>query len=153
MEIQTHQAEGKRLGRVLVVDDEADVRKPIRLTLTKAGYEVVEAEDGEHAIAILDSDDYPFKVNIILCDIRMPRVSGAEAISYFRMRYPFVPVVVLTGYPDVELAVHVMKQGVQDFLIKPVSRDRLLSAIEKAVDRSDIFTDQCAAWPEGPIPT
>jgi DNA-binding NtrC family response regulator len=129
---------------VLVVDDEADVRKPIRLTLTTAGYEVVEAEDGEHAIAILDSDDYPFKVNTILCDIRMPRVSGAEAISYFRMRYPFVPVVVLTGYPDEDLSVYLLKQGVQDVLVKPVSRDRLLSSIARSMDHPELFRDPFA---------
>jgi len=116
-----------------VVDDEAAVRKPIRMTLTAAGYDVVEAEDGEHAIRVLDSDDHPCMVDTILCDLRMPRLNGAEAISYFRLRYPSVPVVVLTGYPDVELAAYVMKQGVQDFLIKPVPKDRLLSVIERSV--------------------
>ena len=121
------------VGRVLVIDDEADVRQAIRLALTKAGYEVVLAEDGEKGMQAFQSGDHPFMVDAIICDIYMPKINGMEAISYFRLRYPSVPVVVLTGYPDAELAVYVMKQGVQDFLIKPVSRDRLLSVIERSV--------------------
>ncbi len=89
------------LGRVLVVDDEADLRACIRLILTKAGYNVVEAEDGEKAIHTIRSDDNPLMVDAIICDIKMPKVGGMEAIAYFRSQFPGVPILVLTGYPNI----------------------------------------------------
>ena len=70
------------LGRILVVDDEADVRKSVRLVLTKAGYDVREAEDGDQAITLIRSNDNPFKVSLIICDIHMPKVNGMEAIAF-----------------------------------------------------------------------
>jgi two-component system, chemotaxis family, chemotaxis protein CheY len=140
----THAAEGNRRGRILVVDDEAQVRKPISLMLAKDGYEVVEAVDGEEAIEALRSGDNPLMVDTVLCDIRMPRINGKEAIAYFRSEFPSVPIVVMTGYPDVELAVSLMRQGVRDYLIKPVTKDELLSAIRKSVDQHVILTDQFA---------
>ncbi len=128
-----------RQGRVMIVDDEEEVRKPLRLNLTKAGYEVVEAYDGEHAIKTLNSDDNPLMVDTILCDIRMPKVDGTEAIAYFRTQYPNVPVVVLTGYPDLDLAVSLIKQGVLDYLVKPVSKEELLTVISKSVNNHMIL--------------
>ncbi|WP_447977918.1 response regulator [Candidatus Nitrospira bockiana] len=142
MTVQTHPAAGVRLGRVLVVDDEALVRKPISIILVKEGFEVVEAENGEEAIQALNSGDNPLMVDTILCDIRMPKIGGKEAIMYFRSEYPSVPVVVMTGYPDVELAVSLMRQGVRDYLVKPVSKDELLSVIRKSVDQHVLMKDQ-----------
>lgn len=141
MELHTHQGLNGRLGRVLVVEDQPDVRKPIMLSLTKAGYEVVEAEDGQQAIHLLNAGDNPLMVDTILCDLRMPRINGTEAIAYFRREYPSVPVVVLTGYPDVGLAVSLMKQGVLDYLVKPISREELLTVIRKAVSQHVILND------------
>lgn len=140
----THSAEGNRQGRVLVVDDEAQVRKPISLMLAKDGYEVVEAADGEEAIAALRSGDNPLMVDTVLCDIRMPKINGQEAIAYFRSQFPGVPIVVMTGYPDVELAVSLMRQGVRDYLIKPVTKEELLSVIRKSVDQHVVLRDQFA---------
>jgi two-component system, chemotaxis family, chemotaxis protein CheY len=142
MSFHTHYAVNGRQGRVLVVDDEAQVRKPISLMLAKDGYEVVEAENGEEAIQSLNAGDNPLMVDTILCDIRMPKINGAEAISYFRSQYPTVPVVVMTGYPDVELAVSLMRQGVRDYLVKPVSKDELLAVVKKSVDQHVILKDQ-----------
>ena len=139
-----NEAVNGRQGRVLVVDDEVQVRKPIYLNLTKAGYEVVEASDGQQAIEALNSGDNPLMVDTILCDIRMPKIYGSEAIAYFRSQYPSIPVVVMTGYPDVELAVSLMKHGVLDYLVKPVSRDELLTVIRKAVDQHVVLKDQFA---------
>ncbi len=143
--MHAHYAVSGRQGRVLLVDDEAIVRKPIGLLLTKAGYEVVEAEDGEQAIKALNEGDNPLMVDAIVCDIRMPKINGTDAIAYFRSQYPTVPVVVLTGYPDIELAVSLMHQGVVDYLVKPVAQDELLSAIKKAADRHVILKDQFGA--------
>jgi two-component system chemotaxis response regulator CheY len=145
VEQQTYPALKSRLGRVLVVDDEANVRRLITITLTKSGYDVVEAEDGGQAIAALNAGDNPLMVDTILCDIRMPRINGLEAIEYFRSQYPSVPVVVLTGYPDVELAVALMKKGVLDYLVKPVSKEELVTVIQRSVQEHRILKDQFVA--------
>lgn len=142
MELQSMCVGKGRLGRVLVVDDEAKVRKPISICLAKSGYEVVEAEDGDQAISTLNQGDNPLMVDTILCDIRMPRINGTEAIAYFRSQYPSVPIVVLTGYPDIELAVSLMQQGVLDYLVKPVTMDTLLPVIQRSVDQHVILKDQ-----------
>jgi two-component system, chemotaxis family, chemotaxis protein CheY len=142
MAIITHPAEGNRLGRILVVDDEAQVRKPISIMLAKDGYEVVEVADGQEAIEALRSGDNPLMVDTVLCDIRMPNINGKEAIVYFRSQFPGVPIVVMTGYPDVELAVSLMRQGVRDYLIKPVTKEELLSVIRKSVDQHVVLKDQ-----------
>jgi two-component system chemotaxis response regulator CheY len=139
-----HEACIDRLGRVLVVDDEEAIRKIAVRSLTKAGYEVVEAENGEHAIAALNSDDNPLMVDAILCDIHMPKINGHEAIAYFRAQYPGVPIVVLTGYPEVDRAVALMRAGVKDYLVKPISKEDLVKVIAKAVECHEILKDQFA---------
>lgn len=144
MGLYAHEIVNGRQGRVLVVDDEAQVRKPIRLNLERAGYQVVEAADGDQAIQTLNADDNPLMVDAILCDIRMPKINGTEAIGYFRSQYPSIPVVVMTGYPDVELAVSLMKQGVLDYLVKPVSKDELLTVMRKAVEQHVVLKEQFA---------
>lgn len=135
----------KPRGRILMVEDEEQVRKPIRLNLTKAGYEVLEVSDGAEAIMVMECDPDTVTIDAILCDIRMPRASGLEAITYFRKHYPSVPVVVLTGYPDVELAASLMKQGVLDYLTKPVTREELLAVIERCVDQHGLFSNTSLA--------
>ncbi len=120
-------------GRVLVVDDEADLRKSIRLILTKADYDVVEAEDGEQAIAAIRSGDNPLLMNTIICDLVMPKVNGIEAIAFFRSQFPGVPILVLTGHPNIDNASELYKQGVVDYLMKPISPEQLLVVVEKAM--------------------
>jgi two-component system chemotaxis response regulator CheY len=126
------------LGRILVVDDEAEIRKSVRLTLTKAGYDVIEAEDGDKAIKQIRSDDNPFKVGLIISDIHMPKVNGMEAIAYFRQEFPSVPVLVLTGEPELAGATHLFKQGIVDYLAKPISPEKLTQVVTKAF-RDHVF--------------
>jgi len=128
-----------------VVDDVAAVRKSIGLTLTSAGYEVVTAEDGKEAIKLLGESEVSPAVDTILCDLRMPKINGAEAVAYFRREYPSVPVVVLTSYADVESAVFLMRQGVLDFLVKPVLQDELLTVIKRAVAQNAMRKDPVAS--------
>ncbi len=132
----------EQFGRVMVVDDEADIRKVVRMHLTKANYEVVEAENGEQAIILLNEGDNPVYVDAILCDIRMPMINGIEAIQYFRREYPSIPLVVLTGFPDLQMATSLLKQGVMDYLVKPVERDQLIATIRKAVDQHQLMKGQ-----------
>ncbi len=126
-------------GRVLVVDDEAAVRKSIRLSLTKADYDVVEEEDGEQAIAAIRSGDNPLLVNAIMCDLVMPKVGGMEAIAFFRSQFPGVPILVLTGHANIENMSELYKQGVVDYLVKPIAPEQLLAAVEKAVPKHKLF--------------
>lgn len=121
------------LGRVLVVDDEASIRDLLRMTLTQAGYDVEEAEDGGRAVEVLNRGDNPLMVDTIICDIRMPRINGVEAIAYFRAQYPSLPVIVLTGYHDEQLAYSLRQQGVVEFLEKPAGREQILSSVAQAI--------------------
>jgi DNA-binding NtrC family response regulator len=120
-------------GRVLVVDDEADLRKSLRLTLTKAGYDVIEAEDGEKAIEAVRSGDNPLMLDTIIMDLVMPKVNGVEAIAYIRSQFPGVPILVLTGHPNIDNMKELYKQGIVDYLVKPIVPDKLEAAVEKAV--------------------
>ena len=122
-------------GRIMIVDDEESIRKALRLTLKKDGYDVVEADDGAKGIETIGADDNPLMVDVVICDIRMPKINGLEAIAYFRQQYPSVPVIVLTGYPDIQLATDLLKQGVVDYLVKPVERNQLVACVERAMER------------------
>jgi two-component system chemotaxis response regulator CheY len=146
MEWQDPVTESGKLGRVLVVDDVAVVRKSIRTTLANAGYEVVEAENDKQAIGILRGMTDLLPVDAILSDLRMPQINGVELIAYFRRQYPAIPVVVLTAYPDVELAVSLMRQGVMDFLVKPVLQDELLSVVRRAVEQNAGRSDRSISY-------
>ena len=127
-------------GRVLVIDDEEQIRKVVSIGLKKAGYDVEEAEDGGKAIAVLNTGENPMMVDVIICDIRMPKINGTEAIAYFRVQYPSIPIIVLTGYPDVQLATSLLKSGVVEYLTKPVDRDKLVAAVKSAMEKRDLFT-------------
>jgi DNA-binding NtrC family response regulator len=130
------------LGRVLVIDDEAEVRQSVRLILTKAGYDVVDAEDGEKGIKAIRSGDNPLMVDTIICDLVMPKINGTEAITYFRSQFKSVPIIVLTGHPDIEGASDLFKKGVVDYLVKPIKPDKLTAAVAKAVKQHELFRDQ-----------
>ena len=125
-------------GRVLVVDDEPLVRQVVRLTLEKAGYDVLEAENGEKAIEAINENENPLVLDVVICDIRMPKINGVEAIEYFQRQYPHVPLIVLTGYPDTKMAVSFMRHGVVDYLVKPVNAERLRIAVKEAMDQRNL---------------
>ena len=125
-------------GRVLIVDDEPDIRKVVRMTLQKAGYEVLEAEDGEKAIEVINSGENRLLLDVVICDIRMPKVNGIEAITYFRRNYPRVPLIVLTGFPDTDMATSLLREGVVDYLVKPVEGDKLKAAVMRAMEQREL---------------
>lgn len=119
--------------KILVIDDEADVRQAVTRQLAGSRFEVITAHDGEDGIRLLNSGDNPRTVGAIVCDVRMPRINGVEAAAYFRHEYPGIPVIVLTGYPDVRLAEEFIAEGVIDYLVKPVDKAELIEAIDKAI--------------------
>ena len=125
--------------KIMVIDDEEPVRKTIRLQLSGTAYEIVEAANGKEGIDLLNSGDNPLTVDLIICDIRMPEINGKEAIKYFRREYRGTPIIVLTGYPDVQLAVNCIKRGVCDYIVKPVEKEHLIAAVEKALKQRTVF--------------
>lgn len=117
--------------QILVVDDDAAVRDVIRLQLDGTRYAVLEAEDGKAAITCLEENART--VDAIVCDVRMPKLNGVEAVAHFRRAFPDTPVIVLTGLPDAGLAADFLEQGVIDYLVKPVEKATLIAAVDKAV--------------------
>ena len=123
---------------ILILDDEADVRNAIRLQLKGTRFDILEAENVEQAISLLN--DNPISIDVIICDVRMPGVSGVEAVEIFQREYPTTPVIVLTGFPDVGLAVDFMKKkDVVDYLTKPVDKAKLIATVEQAAQGRKIF--------------
>ena len=120
-------------GLVLVVDDESDIRKVVRITLEKSGYEVVEAEDGKKAIAEIKKNENSLLLNLIITDIRMPNRDGIDVINYYRKEWPSIPLIVLTGIFDLDMAKAMLQQGVVDYLVKPVEAETLRVSVAKAL--------------------
>jgi two-component system, chemotaxis family, chemotaxis protein CheY len=120
-------------GKILIIDDEAEVREVLRLHLESANYNVMEALDGEEAVNMMKSGSNLLQVGLIICDIRMPKVNGIEAIDYLKQNAPSIPVIVVTGYPDSELAVSLLKKGVKDYMVKPIEKAKLLAKVEEAL--------------------
>lgn len=121
------------IGKIMVVDDEQNIRDVIKLQLGMAGFHILEAENGEQAIKLMRQDDNFISVGLILCDIRMPKVNGIEVVDYLKQEAPGIPIVVITGYPDTELAVSLLKKGVKDYLVKPIEKEKLLQMVESIV--------------------
>jgi len=123
----------KSLGGILVVDDESANRKLLRLILEDAGYDILEAEDGQEAINVLSSGENPMTVDLIITDLNMPKVDGFEAIASFQNEYSSIPVIVLTGIGDREVETSFRRQGVSDYLVKPVDVRTLLAMVTDAI--------------------
>ena len=128
----------KSEGLVLVVDDEPDVRKVVRMTLEKSGYDVIEAEDGEKAIAEVKKGEHSILLNLIITDIRMPNMNGIDVINYYQKEWPSVPLIVLTGFPDLDMATSMLQHGVVDYLVKPVEAEKLRASVAKAIDQREV---------------
>ena len=115
---------------ILVVDDDDAVRASLRALLETAGYRTSLFESG---IALLDDSDIGLGACVVL-DVKMPGLDGLEVQRRLNDRGVTLPVVILTGHGDIAMAVRAMRAGASDFLEKPVSRDRLLESIARAID-------------------
>jgi DNA-binding NtrC family response regulator len=122
-------------GRVLVVDDEADVRKSLRLILTKAGYDVDEAEDPEAGVALVKSGKNPVALTAIITDLNMPKINEIIVIPYLRSQFPSCPILVLSGSNKMERAANMFKKAGVEFLAKPINQEQLLAAVSKTVSK------------------
>jgi DNA-binding NtrC family response regulator len=108
-------------AKILVVDDERQIQTLLEGFLTHLGYTVRLAGDGEQALQMLQRE--PFTG--VLTDLKMAKMSGLELLRTIKQSYPGLPVVMITGYPSVEIAVEAMKEGAADFITKPLRLDEL----------------------------
>jgi len=114
--------------RILVVEDEAKLRRVIELQLQSSGFDVDQAESAEVALKMAD------RASLVLTDLRLPGIDGLELLTILRRQSSRTPVVVMTAYGTVEIAVEAIKAGAFDFLLKPFSLDHLTAVIQKALD-------------------
>ncbi len=122
---------------VLVVDDEASIRRTLREILEYEDLGVEEAEDGEEALQKLREGRY----DVVLLDIKMPRRDGMEVLAILSEEMPEVPVVMISGHADIKTAVDATKMGAFDFIEKPPDLNRLLVTVRNALDRGQLATE------------
>lgn len=121
-------------AKILIVDDNPDIRTMLKDRLESLGYRVVTAGDGERALALLDQDS----PNLALLDLELPRLSGLEVLKHLSTARQGLladtPIIMMTAYGTIPTAVEAMKLGAYDFLTKPLDKDHLLIVIRKALD-------------------
>lgn len=113
--------------KILVVDDDAGLRKSLSLILSDGGYEVLAASDGQEGLAVAEQE----VPSLILCDVRMPGMGGMEFLDCYRDAGGAAPVVVMTAYGSVDLAVDAVQRGAADYISKPFSADEVLLRVRK----------------------
>lgn len=121
---------------VLIVDDDATVRDTARLVLAREGYGILTASDGRGAMELMASGDSAGTICTLICDLEMPDIGGRELIDHFRMRFPAIPIIVLSGASDTAFLDGIVQEGVCDWLRKPVTREVL---VEKVRTASNLF--------------
>ena len=127
-----------RTYNILIVDDEQSVVFLLKEELTELEkYNVATAYDGAEAINLLQSQ--PF--DVVLLDVKMPRVSGIEVLKYVREQHPTTIVIMLTNFADVKTAIETMKLGAYDFVNKPYEREELLATIDRALELRRLTID------------
>ena len=120
--------------KILIIDDDAGLRKSLSLILGDAGYDVVHAEDGEMGLSTALEQD----PDLILCDVRMPKLGGIEFLDRYREGGGGALVLVMTAYGGLDLAVQAMKKGAYDYLPKPFGADEVLLTVRKAEEREQL---------------
>ena len=119
---------------VLIIDDEPGLRQTVSLILADEGYEVHTASDGEEGLARA----LEVQPDLILCDVRMPRLTGIEFLEKYRHANGTAMVVVMTAYGGMEMAIQAMKKGAYDYIQKPFSPDQLVLTLKKAEERETL---------------
>ncbi len=122
------------MRRVLVVDDEENIRLVLRTLLRKHGYEVEIAESGEAALTMVDS----FGPDVILTDVKMPKMGGLDLLATLRAKQVAATVIVMSAYGNIDLALEAMKAGAYDYVSKPFKQDEIVLALRKAEERESL---------------
>ena len=125
------------MAKVLVVDDEKSIRRTLRDILEFEKYDVDEAQDGMECLVKVQKTKY----DVIILDIKMPKMDGMEAIERIQILSPDTPVVMISGHANIDTAVETVKKGAFDFISKPPDLNRLLITIRNAMDKSSLITE------------
>ena len=122
------------MATILIVDDDRPIRSTLKEILEFEKFKVEDAEDGQMAISKVEKNDY----DLILCDIKMPKMDGIEVLQKIQELKPHIPVVMISGHGDIETAVGAIKLGAFDFIAKPLDLNRLLVTVRNALDRNEL---------------
>ena len=125
------------MAKVLIVDDEPSIRRTLREILEFEKYEVEEACDGLECLVKLKRDKY----DVVVMDIKMPKMDGMDALERLQLLAPDTPVVMISGHANIDTAVDAVKQGAFDFISKPPDLNRMLITVRNAMDKSSLITE------------
>ena len=127
------------MSKILVIEDEAAIRRVLIKILSEENesYQVEEAEDGLVGIEKVKNDDY----DLILCDIKMPKMDGVEVLEAVKKIKPEIPIVMISGHGDLDTAVNTMRLGAFDYISKPPDLNRLLNTVRIALDRKELVIE------------
>src|SRR5579864_5608213 len=119
------------MPKILVIDDEADMRFAVRMLLERSGHSVMEAENGEDALAKIDEG----KPDLVLLDMRLPGMDGIQILQKVREKQKDLPIIMVTGYGNVELAEQALKLGADHYLSKPFHNKELIDVIQQVLEK------------------
>ena len=124
------------MPKILIVEDEAAIRRVLSKILKEEdpAYDVFEAEDGRQGLEMIQSQEF----DLVFCDIKMPVMDGMELLAAMQEQYSEVPVVMISGHGDLEVAVEAMRIGAFDYISKPPDLNRLLNTVRLALDRKQL---------------
>ena len=127
------------MAKILIIEDEAAIRRVLVKILSEENkaYEVEEAEDGLVGVEKIKDEEY----DLVLCDIKMPKMDGIEVLQAIKKIKPEVPVVMISGHGDLDTAVNTMKMGAFDYISKPPDLNRLLNTVRNALDRKELVVE------------
>ncbi|TDN87216.1 DNA-binding NtrC family response regulator [Salegentibacter sp. 24] len=127
------------MAHILLIEDEASIRRVLVKILTEESknYQVEEAADGLEGIEKIKDQDF----DLVLCDIKMPKMDGVEVLEAIMKIKPEIPVVMISGHGDLETAVNTMKIGAFDYIAKPPDLNRLLNTVRNALDRKELVVE------------
>jgi two-component system response regulator HydG len=121
------------MQKILVIDDDRDMCLLLKRFLSKHGFEVEEANTAKRATELLETTEY----DLVLCDFRLDNTDGKTMLVRIKEKYPHMPVIIITGYSDIKIAVEVMKLGAYDYITKPLFPDEIILTIRKALDKKE----------------
>lgn len=125
------------MSNILIIDDEKAIRKTLSEILSYEGYKIEEASDGEEGLRKFREKVY----DVVLCDIKMPKIDGIEFLDKIRDINPDVPVIMISGHGTIETAVEAVKKGAYDYIAKPPDLNRLLITIRNAMDKTNLVAE------------
>ena len=125
------------MPKILIIDDERAIRSTLSEILHHEGYKAEMAENGEDGLKKFSSENF----DVVLCDIKMPKMDGIEFLEKAKAINPDVPIIMISGHGNIETAVEAVKKGAYDFISKPPDLNRLLITIRNATDRTTLVTE------------